>query len=212
MEWTRTRNQSQFEYGLELDEPQLGFGWWCMGWCIQLEYLRFCHDVFRSVTAVHVYMEPIFRSPSSSAHSEHFLAAGLKTKARPPQLQASSARDDRSPRGPFAISSSPQFTNLHDRLPSQDWPISPWAVSSFLYVPGHVPRVLGHPYSPFSSALFRCSFERKCVSIWTPADQQVLTVHSYTSAKSSLERPLELLWDLIAQTYSTLAIGHLRRG
>ena len=93
-----------------------------------------------------------------------------KTKARSPQfsfkVQALEMIDLLEVRLPSQH--SPGLQTHNDRLPSQDWPTSPWAVSSFWYVPGHLTRVLCHPNSALSSALFRCSFERKFVCQFGP--------------------------------------------
>ena len=159
MEWARIGNQSQFEHGLELDEPQLGFWWWCVGRCIHMEYLSPVN------CRVCIYMAPSTpQSLSCSIHSRLLFTAVLSQT--PTTIRsfspASSARDDRSFRSPFAISTSPQFTNSPKiRSLSHGWPTSPWVVLSSRYVLGRIPS--GNPNSRPSSACFRCLFERRFV-------------------------------------------------
>jgi len=137
-----------------------------------------------------IYTAPsIPQSPSRSVGSRLLSTAGLPQK--PTTLCSSSpasrARDDRSPRSPFAILTFPQFTNSPKiRSLRQGWPTSPWAVLSSRYVLSRVPS--GNPNSTYSSACFRCSFERRFAFFsWTPADRRLLTGCSCIPAKSSSE-------------------------
>ena len=79
--------------------------------------------------------------PSRSVRS-HLLSTAVLSQ-KPTILcsfsPASSARDDRSSRSPFVISTFPQFTNSPTiRSLIQGWPTSPWVVSSSRYVLRHL--------------------------------------------------------------------------
>jgi len=140
-------------------ESQLRF-WW---WCVHVEHLS------RANCRGYVYTAP--STPQSGFCSVHSLfSLSLLFTAVSSQIPsillsfspASSARDDRSFRSPFAISTSPQFTNSPSiRSLSQGWPTSPWVASSSRYVLGRIPS--GNPNFKPSSACFRCLFERKFV-------------------------------------------------